>query len=87
MFVKENPDRKKTKNKKKQKLQTKMQREESRFVCKAIFFMFGGCPYFLNKDLDEVYNKQLKSCDPANRKKAPITLPFSHLVCRNIGSP
>ena len=37
---------------------------------KVIFFvMFGGCPSLLNKTLDKVYSKQLRSCDPANQEK------------------
>ena len=37
------------------------------FGVKEIFLvMFGGCPYFLNKALDKVYSKQLRSYDPAN---------------------
>ena len=30
--------------------------------------MIGGCSYFLNKALDEVNRKQLRSRDPANLK-------------------
>ena len=37
--------------------------------------MFGGCPYFLNKALDKVYIKQLKTCDPANWKKYVTLFP------------
>ena len=37
---------------------------------KVVFFvMFGGCPSFLNKVLDKVYSKQLRSYDPANQKR------------------
>ena len=37
---------------------------------KVVFFvMFGGYPSFLNKVLDKVYSKQLRSYDPANQKR------------------
>ena len=37
---------------------------------KVVFFaMFGGCPSFLNKVLDKVYSKQLRSYEPANQKR------------------
>ena len=40
------------------------------FCLKVIFFvMFGGCPSFLNKVLDKVHSKRLRSYDPANRTK------------------
>ena len=39
--------------------------------------MFNGCPYFLNKALDKVNSKQLRSYDPGNRKKYPAHFPSS----------
>ena len=47
--------------------------------------MFGGFPYFISWALCKVSDKQLRSYDPVNREKIPITLCFSHLVCRDIG--
>ena len=45
-------------------------------VClKVIFFVvLGGCSYFLNKALNKVYSKQLRSCDPANWSESWSTL-------------
>ena len=42
-------------------------RKRIRFCLKVMFFvMFGSCPHFLNKVLDKVYSKQLRSYDPTN---------------------
>ena len=41
----------------------------------------------LNKALDKVYSKQLRSYNPTKRKKMHNTLPFYNLVYRNIVQP
>ena len=37
--------------------------------CPFCYVIIGGHPYFLNKTLDKVYNNQLRSCNPTNRKQ------------------
>ena len=31
------------------------------------YVMFGVCPYFLNKALDQVYSNKSRNCNPKNR--------------------
>ena len=35
--------------------------------CPFCYFMFGGCPYFLSKAVDQVYINKLRSCSSKNR--------------------
>ena len=49
-----------------------------------VFCYAGGCPDFLNRDLDKVYKKELRSQNPTKRKKIHNTIAFYDLVCRNI---
>ena len=45
-------------------------KKKVRFCLKLIFFvMFSGCLYVLNKALDKVYSKQLRSYEPVNWRK------------------
>ena len=42
-------------------------KEKGPFLFEKLYFLsFGGCPYFLYKTLDKVYNKQLRSYNPTN---------------------
>ena len=70
----------------------KNKEKESPLIWKVIFFCFvAGCSYFLNKDLDKAYSKQLRSYSLTKKKKKKKeihnTLPFYNFVWRNIVQP
>ena len=60
-------------------------KEKSPFLFEKRHFVFRLLVAFLlSNALDKVHSKQLRRYDSANKKKIHNTLPFSHLVCRNI---